>query len=190
MSIRSPCEERRYPESRVRTSRYWSWARNDHRWNSPGRAASSRSVTSSRLASCRSSAAKSRCSAAAGCQRVWWANPGSAQASRPRPKNSLRHGPLGDRRSSEVGVEPFEEARPERRGRLATPEAADLALAEQVVACEHLVGAFSGEHHLDAGLPHQPRQQEERRRRGPQQGTLGVVHDLGEGVPRCPRDAP
>ena len=32
------------PESRVRTSRYWSWARNDHRRKSPGRPASSRAV--------------------------------------------------------------------------------------------------------------------------------------------------
>ena len=57
-----------------------------------------------------------------------------------------------------------------------------LAFAEQVVAGEHLVGALARQHDLDAGLTDQPRQQEQRCRRRPQQRALGVEDDVGERV--------
>ena len=40
--------------------------------------------------------------------------------------------------------------------RLARPEAAHLGFLEQVVAAEHLVGAFAGQHHLVACFAHAP----------------------------------
>ncbi len=60
------------------------------------------------------------------------------------------------------------------------PEPPDLPLAEQVVAGEQLVGALSREDDLDARVADQPRQQEQRRRRGAQERSLGVRDDLRE----------
>ena len=60
------------------------------------------------------------------------------------------------------------------------PEAADLRLAEDVVAGQQLVGALAREDHLEAVVPHQTRQEEHRRRGRPHQGGLGVPDHLRE----------
>ena len=60
------------------------------------------------------------------------------------------------------------------------PEAADLRLAEDVVAGQQLVGALAREDHLEAVVPHEARQEEHRRRGRPHQGGLGVPDHLGE----------
>ena len=59
------------------------------------------------------------------------------------------------------------------------PEAADLRFLEDVVAAEHLVRAFAGEHDLVAVVAHQLREQIQRRRRRAQERRLGVPDDIG-----------
>ena len=113
-------------------------------------------------------------------QRRSWPKPGSPAVSELLAEELPRHRPLRHRRPRQVGIEPLEQPRPPRRLGLAGPEAADLGLAEQVVAGEHLVGAFAGQHDLDAGVVHQLREQEQRRRRGAQDRPLGVGDDVGE----------
>ncbi len=115
-----------------------------------------------------------RRSAAVDRQRGSWPKPGSRQRAELLAEELPRHRPLRHRRSGQVWIEPVEQQRPPRRVRLACPEAADLRLAEQVVAGEHLVGALAGQHDLDAGVLDQLRQQEQRRRRGAQDRPLGV----------------
>ena len=77
-------------------------------------------------------------------------------------------------------VEQLDRAVAGGRARVAGPEGAHPALPEDVVAAEHLVGALARHHDLVAVVPHQPRQQEQRRGRGAQHGRLGVPHHLGE----------
>ena len=89
-----------------------------------------------------------------------------------------RHRTLPHGRALEVRVETLEQSRPALGAGLTRPEAAHLRFAEEVVARELLVGAFAGEHDLDAGLVHQFRQQEERRGRCSKQRTLGVRDDV------------
>ena len=81
---------------------------------------------------------------------------GYACALEPLAEELVRDGALRDRGPLEIRVEAIEQARPPRRLRLARPEAANPGFAKQVIAGEHLVGAFAGEHHGHAGLAHHP----------------------------------
>src|SRR4051794_6077555 len=83
------------------------------------------------------------------------------------------HRLLRDGRAREIRIKPLQEARTQLRLRLASPEAANPALPEQVVTGEDLVGSFAGEDNLDADLPHQAREKKERRGRGSQDRAFG-----------------
>ena len=100
------------------------------------------------------------------------------------PEELPGHCLLRDRRARQIRIEALEQPRAPGRARLARPETPDLAFAEEVVAGERFVGAFARQHDLDALVAHEPREQEERRRRGPQDRTLRVAHDCRE----CLRD--
>ena len=67
-----------------------------------------------------------------------------------------------------------------RRVRSLAPEPPDLGLLENVVPAEHFVGAFAGEHDLVAAVAHELREQEQRRRRRPEDRLLGVPDHIGE----------
>jgi len=63
------------------------------------------------------------------------------------------------------------------------PEAPDFGLFEDVVAAEHFVGAFTGEHHLEVVVAHKAREQVEGNGGGAQDGLFTVVNDIGKVVP-------
>src|SRR6185295_16245969 len=78
---------------------------------------------------------------------------GGQVAAEELPRQRLaRHG-----RAREPGIEPLERARPQPALGELRPEAAHLALPEEVVAGKHLVGAFAGKHDLDAVTAHETR---------------------------------
>jgi hypothetical protein len=64
--------------------------------------------------------------------------------------------------------------------RLPCPEPSHLRLPEEIVAGEHLVGSFSGEHHLDPAFPDESRKEEHRHRSGSEQRSLRVLDHLGK----------
>jgi hypothetical protein len=108
---------------------------------------------------------------------------GEARLRRPveiPPEEPARHGPLRGGRAREVRVEALDQERPDRRARMPRPEAAHLGLAEQVVSGEHLVRALARQHDLDAGGADEPREQQHRRRRRPQDRPLRVRDDERE----------
>ncbi len=94
------------------------------------------------------------------------------------PKKLPGHCLLPYRRACEIRVETLKQSRARVERGLPAPEPADLAFAKEIVAGKHFVGAFAGQHNLDAAGAHQARQQEQWRRRRSQDRALGVVDDL------------
>ena len=84
--------------------------------------------------------------------------------------------------AAEVRIEAPQEERPPPRLRLARPEAPHFRFLEDVVAAEHLVRAFAGQHHLEAVLAHLPREEKERRGRRTHDRPLGVADDRGKAL--------
>lgn len=103
-----------------------------------------------------------------------------SRAFHPLPEEAPRKGAARGRRVPQVGVEPLEQPGTDRRGRLPGPETPDLRFLEDVVACEHLIGAFAGQDHLVAARADQPGKHHERRGRGAQDGRLDVPHEPRE----------
>ncbi|MNC85152.1 hypothetical protein D3C83_07360 [compost metagenome] len=78
-------------------------------------------------------------------------------ASEDAPRQCLaRH-----RRAGEIGVQALERTRAQCAFGKPRPEAAHLGFAKEIVAAEHLVSAFAGQHRLDALRTHELRQQEQ-----------------------------
>ena len=111
-------------------------------------------------------------------QRTSCPKPGSAAPIQSVSEELARDRLLRDGRSRQVRIESLKQPRPGGGTDLLSPESAHLGLAKDVVAREHLVGAFPGQHDLNPGVAHQPREQMKRRGRGAEDRSLGVEDDL------------
>ncbi len=172
----------------MRTSRYWSWASGVQRRERRRAASASSSRADVARRAGRRAARREQPLQRGGAerQRGSWPKPGSRAPVEVAAEELARHRPLRDRRAREVRDRAARAAAGASvDAGCARPEAAHLGLAEQVVAGEHLVGALAGQHDLDAGVAHQLRQQEQRRRRGAQDRPLGVARSRPGRRARC-----
>src|SRR3954463_566937 len=102
------------------------------------------------------------------------------------PEELTPHCLLGYGRPLKIGIQSFKEARTQAARALLCPKASYFPLPEQVVPGEHLIGAFTGEDHLNSMRPNKPRQQEKRSRRSPQERAFGVAHHVWKRVGDVP----
>src|SRR5207247_3911906 len=75
-------------------------------------------------------------------------------------KEGSQEGGVVPRERSDVGIEALEQTRTPRRVGLPGPKTPDFRFFENIVACQELVGAFSGHNHFIAAVPNQFGQQE------------------------------
>ena len=100
--------------------------------------------------------------------------------SKPVAEEGFQVGAGGVGHALHVSVQPPQQQGPEPRIGVGGPETAQFILFEDVIPAQKLVGPLAGEHHLEAVLPDQPRQQKHGHGGGAQYRRLHMPHHIGE----------